>query len=165
MPTLVLTATTQGFSSTMGRKGIAIRPGSGQLAYVEATVSRHGHFVNIGLAESTVQLPPRHSCGEVQGTWGWWCNETENKMPGLKGLKNFFVEDMIYRLGDVLGILVDCRATPKLTLYVNGEKVFVVPIEKQAHGKVWCAVGSVFMDWEANGGVLHFEAHPALPPL
>ncbi len=135
MPTLVLTATRPGqYAHVMGRRGIAIRAGLGQRAYVQATVEDdqdHGK-VYLGLAESKVHLASEQRCGDVAGTWGWWCGGTRNSMPGLQSLGNIFVRSMRYNTGDVLGILIDCRAAPTLVLYKNGGKVHTVPIDVAA---------------------------------
>ncbi len=74
------------------------------------------------------------------------------------------MKGMKYKCGDVLGLLVNCRANPMLALYKNGLKVHEVEIDEEAYGRVWCPVGSVYMDGDGRG-VLRFERNPALPPL
>jgi hypothetical protein len=147
---------------------MAVRAGSGDVGFVAARVvaSSFNGCVRMGLAAQDVSLTSR--LGDSVGAFAWFqdgviLNRFTTLLPATDGSGYVEVRTHAgFRVGDTVGLMVDCRAAPQLRLFVNGVQRDALALTPGATVFPAWAVGDG-RQYGASDSELVVEENPAVP--
>ncbi len=150
----------------LGQQSMTLRAGSGDVGFIATRImaSAWNGYVRMGLAVRDVSLTSR--LGDSVGALAWWqdgdiLNRFTTLLPATDG--SVWVKTHAkFRVGDTVGLMVDCRAAPQLRLFVNGVQRAALALTPGT---------TVFPAWAVLGGpkarvydsVVAVEGNPAVP--